>query len=298
MAGRSEGWDRRGAIAERPERDPEPPDPERQPAETDDEPKPLGQEAPEIVDDASKIGAKRLHRSLAGTAITSLIGGMSVSFGAVAMVWMGASIGGGESAPSPSHAAGALAFPIGFVILLIGKSELFTENFFLPVTGVLERRGSLGQLGQLWSISLVGNLVGAGVFAFLVAQPGVLESAPAGMLTELAEHNVAYPLRTAFVKAIFAGWLMTMLTWLLIAAQGLGPRLVIIWSMGTLIILGQFNHVVLSAAEIFMAMFLGAPITIGEWFGANFLPALAGNVVGGVVFVTLLHNVQARQQAP
>jgi formate/nitrite transporter FocA (FNT family) len=266
-----------------------------QPAETDEEPKPLGQEASEIIDDASQIGAKRLHRSLLGSAINGFIGGMSVSFGAVAMVWMAASVGGDVAVPSAAHIAGALAFPIGFVILLIGKSELFTENFFLPVTAVLERRGSVGQLGALWGVSLAANLIGALLFALLISRPGVLDPGPARQMISLAEHNVGYPFGTAFVKAIFAGWLMTMLTWLLIAAEGIGPRLTIIWLMGTLIVLGQFNHVVISAAEVFMAMFLGAPIGVGDWLDANFLPALAGNVAGGLFFVTLLHYVQAKQ---
>ena len=278
----------------RPAGEPETPWGRFQPARHDEEPKPLGQEAPEIIDDASQIGAKRLHRSLAGTAITGFIGGMSVSFGAIAMVWMAASVGGGAPAPSTSHAAGALAFPIGFVILLIGKSELFTENFFLPVTGVMERRGSLGQLGSLWGISLAANLLGALLFASLISRPGVIAPPVAQELVELAGHKIEYAFVTAFVKAIFAGWLMTMLTWLLIAAEGLGPRLVIIWLIGTLIVLGEFNHVVISAAEIFMAMLLGASIGIDTWLTANFLPALVGNVCGGVIFVTLLHYVQAQ----
>lgn len=272
-----------------------PPEHQRQPAETDIEPRPLGQEAPQIIADASLIGAKRLQRSHASTAITAFIGGMSVCFGAVAMAWMGASIGGTAGAPSPAHAAGALAFPIGFVILLLGKSELFTENFFLPVTGVLEGHGSLRQLGALWSIALVANILGGLVFAALISRPGVLAPEPAQRLIDLAQHKVDYPFWTAFVKAIFAGWMMTVMTWLLIAADSLGTRLFVIWLIGTLIVLAEFNHVVISAAEIFMAMFLGAPITIGQWFGANFLPSLAGNIVGGVIFVTLLHYVQAQR---
>jgi formate/nitrite transporter FocA (FNT family) len=260
----------------------------------DEEPKPLGQEAPEVIGDAARIGGHRLDRPTAGDAVTSFIGGMSVSFGAVAMVWAGASVGGEVGTPSVGHLVGALAFPVGFLILLLGKSELFTENFFLPVTAVLERRGRPRQLAALWGTSLVANLVGALLFAFLISRPGVLDTAPAERMIALAEHKVHYPFWTAFVKALFAGWLMTMLTWLLVAAEGLGPRLVVIWSMATLIVLGQFNHVVISASESFMAMLLGGPISVGDWLTANFLPALVGNVLGGVVFVTLLHYLQAR----
>ncbi len=263
------------------------------PAATDDEPKPLGQEAPEVVEDASRIGAKRLDRPITGDAITAFIGGMSISFGVIAMAWTSASLGGGEG-PSVAHLLGALAYPVGFVILLVGKSELFTENFLLPVTGVLKRRGTVRQLGALWGVSLAANLVGALLFAFLISRPGVLPPEPAAELERLADHVVHYPFWTAFVKAIFAGWLMTILTWLLVAAEGMGARLVIIWLIGTLIVLGQFTHVVISAAEVFMAMLLGAPITIGDWLGGAFLPVLIGNVLGGVIFVTLLQYVQAQ----
>lgn len=241
----------------------------------DKEPKPLGQEAPEIVDDASKIGARRLHRPLMGDAITSFAGGMSVSFGAVAMVAAAASVGGGIASSSVGLLIGALAFPIGFVILLVGKTELFTENFLLPVAGVLKHRGTVGQLGALWSVSLTFNLLGALVFALLISRGAVVPAGPAQEMIALAQHKVDYDLKTAFIKALFAGWLMTVLTWLLVAAQGFGPRIVVIWGIAALIVLGQFNHVVISAAEIFMAMLLGAPIGVDEWVRTNFLRLLS-----------------------
>lgn len=267
----------------------------RQPAEADEEPKPLGQEAPEIVDDAAKIGGKRLDRSVVGEMITSIIGGMSVSFGVVAMAWTSASLGGADG-PSVAHLVGSFAYPIGFVILLLGKSELFTENFLLPVTGVLERRGTLAQLGRLWGITFIFNLVGAAIFAFLVSRPGVLDAGPREHIVSLAEHVLGYPFWTAFVKGLFAGWLMTILTWLLLAADGIGPRLVVIWLIGTLIILGEFAHVIISGTEIFMAGFMNPEIVVTDWVRGSFWPMLAGNVVGGVIFVTLLYYVQAQYE--
>jgi len=259
--------------------------------------KPLGQEAPEVIDMGAQIGAKRLARPVIGDMMTSFIGGLSVSFGAVALAWAESSVGGGD-APSVGHLVGSLAFPVGFLILLIGKSELFTENFFLPVTAVLERRGTLKQLLSLWGVSLLFNLLGCLVFAALISRPGVLAQGPAAELIELAIHKIHYPLWTAFVKAIFAGWLMTLLTWLLLAARGLGPRLVIIWSIATLIVLGRFNHVVISASEVFMAMFMNAPISATDWLIGNFLPSLVGNVLGGTIMVTLLFYIQAHYHDP
>jgi len=256
----------------------------------DEEPRPLGAEAPEIVHDAALIGGRRLRRPAFESAVTGFIGGLSVCFGAVAMAW--ASTAAGDNAEL-GHLLGALAFPVGFIILLVGKSELFTENFFLPVTAVLEREGSLRELARLWSSTLVFNLVGVGVFALLITRPEVLDAGPAAMLVDLAEKKVDYSLSTALIKAIFAGWLMTLLTWLLIAAEGFSSKLLLIWIMGSLIVLGEFNHVVISAAEIWIGILLDADVSAPEWFLRNFLPALAGNLIGGVVFVTLLHYVQA-----
>ncbi len=217
--------------------------------------KPLGPEAPEIAWRGARIGERRLVRPLVGDAVTSFLGGMSVSFGAVAMAWAAALVGGGAG-----EVVGALLFPVGFLILLLGKSELFTENFFLPVMAVLERRGTLRQLVAHWGVTLVSNLLGCFVFALLISRPGVLDSGPAGYLADMAARKVEAPLATSFVQAIFAGWLMTLLTWLLLAVRGIGPRLVVIWAMGALLVLGRFNHVVISAAELFMAMLLGAPV--------------------------------------
>lgn len=264
----------------------------------EDELKPLGEEAPEIVDEASRIGVRRLERPLAGDAITSFIGGMSVCFGAVAMATAAASVGGSLADSSMALLIGALAFPIGFVILLVGKSELFTENFLLPVTGVLDNRGTIRQLSALWGVSLGGNLLGALVFALLISRGDVLAPAPVAELRALAEHKIDYDLLTAFLKAIFAGWLMTVLTWLLVAGEGMGARLFMIWMIGFLIVLGQFNHVIISGAEIFMAMLFGASITPGDWFARNFLPALAGNMAGGLFFETMLQYVQSRFHEP
>lgn len=258
----------------------------------------LGSESPKIVEDASKLGEKRLVRPTFGHAITSFAGGMSISFGAVAMASAAASVGGTLAAPSIGLLIGALVFPIGFVILLIGKTELFTENFLIPVVAVIKKRGSMSQLGKLWATALVFNLIGALVFGFLISRGAVLSTEIADEMIALADKKASYDLETGFVKAIFAGWLMTTLTWLLIASKGLGAQLALIWIIATTIVLGQFNHVVISASEIFMAMYLGADISLAQWFVRAFLPALAGNLVGGLVFVTLIHYMQSLFHRP
>ena len=252
----------------------------------------LDPESPQIVESAMAIGERRLHRLTFAHAVTALIGGLAVSFGSVAMAWTAGpwlSVLGYERA----HWLGALAFPIGFVILIIGKGELFTENFFVPVTGVMGRRGTVAELLLLWASTLLFNLIGSLIFALLVSRKGVLSADAARFAVELARGKVTLAFGPSFMKGIFAGWLMTILTWLLLALRGQGSRLFVIYSIGFFISACDFNHVVISAAEVFTAMALGESIGVSGWFARNFVPALLGNLVGGLVFVTVLGYVQA-----
>lgn len=253
----------------------------------------LGAESPEIIDVATAIGKRRLHRVTLAHGVTALIGGMAVSFGAMAMGWT-AGPWLGTLGYEKAQLLSALVFPIGFLILIVGKGELFTENFFVPVTGVVSGRGKVSDLALLWASTLFFNLVGGVVFAFLASRPEVMVNGARDFLIELAQKKIELGFWPAFVKAVFAGWLMTLMTWLLLAARGSGSRMVILWAVGFLLVAGHFNHVVISASEIFLAMGLGASITVGQWLSDNLVPALLGNLVGGLVFVTLLGYVQAR----
>lgn len=252
----------------------------------------IGVESPEIIDVATSIGQRRLHRVTLAHAVTALIGGLAVSFGAIAMSWTGGpwlTTLGYERA----HLLAAVTFPIGFLILIMGKGELFTENFFVPVTGVVSGRGKVVDLMLLWASTLFFNLVAAIFFAWLASRQDVIADHARTFLIALAEQKIGWSFGAAFFKAVFAGWLMTMMTWLLLATRGAGPRMVVMWSVGFLIVAGHFNHVVISASEIFIAIALHGPITVGQWFQHNFVPAFLGNLVGGLFFVTLLGYLQA-----
>lgn len=250
-------------------------------------------ESTEVVEAAAALGERRLQRVTLAHATTAFIGGLAVSFGAMAAAWTAGPVIeqlGFERA----QLLGSLAFPIGFVILLVGKGELFTENFFVPVTGVIARRARVAALLELWGSTLLFNLMGVALFAWLASRDGVLGDHARTYMKELAVSKVSPTFWPSFMKAIFAGWLMTVLTWLMLAARGLGPRLFIIYLVGFLISAGEFNHVVISSAEVFMGILLGGPVSLGGWFFRAFLPGLTGNLVGGVLFVTLLGIVQAR----
>src|SRR5215218_4917104 len=109
-----------------------------------------------IVDE----GAQRLHRSWREVLTTGLAGGLEVAVGVLAMFAVYAETG--------SHLLAGLAFSIGFIALLLARSELFTEGFIVPVTAVVAKRASPGQLAELWGGTLVANLVGGWLVMWLV----------------------------------------------------------------------------------------------------------------------------------
>ena len=254
---------------------------------------PLGAETTEIVERGTTVGATRLARPFLPEALAAFVGAMSISFGAVAMAYAGG-IGTELGGEPLRKLLGALAFPVGFVILLIGKSELFTENFLLPVLGVFERRAPLRSLLRIWTVSLAFNLLGAAVFAWLIGRPGVLDPEATADIIEVARFKLSMPWGEAFARAIFAGWLMTILTWLALACHTVGERVAIIWMIAALIVLGRFNHAVISSCEVFMAWSVGLEPDVRRFFLGELAPAVLGNLVGGVVFVTVLHYLQAR----
>ena len=189
--------------------------------------------------------------------------------------------------------AGALGFGIGFVFVVVGRSELFTENFLIPITGLDRDRGSWLKLGELWLATLVLNLAGGVVIALLLTSHGVLREGSAKALVRVADHLAAYDPATAFLSAVAAGALMTLMTWFVEgAADSPGVRIVMSWLVGALIALGSFNHAIVSTIEVVFGMRYGADIGTDQLF-ANLGLSVAGNLGGGLLLVTFARSAQA-----
>lgn len=256
-------------------------------------------ESSEVFQTAIDAGVKRLNRPALEMGISGLIAGMSVTFGALAAAAVsGATIASfGQEVELFADVLGALVFPIGFVFVVIGRSELFTENFLVPTTSVMVKQAKITQLLKLWALTLIGNLIGAFVIAKVVSLEhyhGVPSVHTVEHLRNMAEFLVLErDWDASFYAGVFAGWLITLMTWLLIAAQNNMTRLYVIWCVGFLIMLNKFNHVVVNSSEILMAIFVGTEsVTYDAWFQNSFVPTILGNMVGGLVFVTLLEYIK------
>ncbi|MFD1565858.1 formate/nitrite transporter family protein [Haloarchaeobius amylolyticus] len=192
-----------------------------------------------------------------------------------------------------AHIAGALTFAVGVVFLVVGRSELFNENFFDPAAKAVNQDNSwlLGSLFRLWILTLVINLVGGFLFAFVFAVDGVLPSGSAHALERTAEEIVHRPVRVMFASAIIGGALVSLLSYLLEAVNSVQSRITISYIVGFLLALGPFDHVVVTAIHVFFGLLFDAAIGYGA-LAETIVVATAGNFVGGIGLVTFTHVAQ------
>jgi formate/nitrite transporter FocA (FNT family) len=252
-----------------------------------------GRSPTEIWEDALDEGERRLDRSPFGLAVTGLIGGVEVMFGVIALVVITAAFSG-VVPPETAHLLGSLAFGAALVFVTIGRSELFTENFLIPVSSVYAGRSSSTALARLWLITLAGNLVGLMIMVLLFAPHGVLPPKglkAAGAISDTYTTRAVVP---ALLSAVAAGALMTLLTWFTAAAESDVTRLFLCLIAGFILVAPSLNHAVVGFGEIAFGLVAGTATGTGGDLARNFGLAVAGNLVGGIALVTATRLVQVR----
>ncbi|MEA2155114.1 MAG: formate-nitrite transporter family protein [Solirubrobacteraceae bacterium] len=248
-------------------------------------------EAHEIYDRVQNEGKRRLRRTRLELGATCLVAGFDVVFGVLALATIATALTP-HFGKEAGHAFGALGFGIAFIFIIVGRSELFTENFLVPVIGLRSGLVTKLKLAELWSISPILNIAGGTILIVVASVHGVLPHGTTTTLKGIAEDFDANSTFTAFCSAIIGGALITAMTWLLEAVGTTGGRILCAWIAGTLLTLGSFNHVIVVTLEMIFGLILGAHIGGLDVF-QNFLTAVAGNMVGGLVFVTLTRTGQA-----
>jgi formate/nitrite transporter FocA (FNT family) len=236
-------------------------------------------------------GERRLTRSTLELTTTSLVAGFDVVFGVVALATATAAMAP-HFGPSAAHFFGSLGFGIAFIFIVVGRSELFTENFLVPVTAL--RRGKLSKLklAELWTISPVMNIAGGTALILILSSKGVLPAGAAPALVDVANTIGEHTNWSAFLSAIAGGALITAMTWMVEGVGTVGGRIVVAWIAGVLLALGSFNHVIVVTLELIFGMRFGADVGVGD-IALNFAIAAAGNMIGGLLFVTMTRTSQA-----
>ena len=193
----------------------------------------------------------------------------------------------------------AMGYPLGFVFVVLGRSELFTENTLEPVLPLLHERTMrrLRELGRLWAILLAGNLIGTLVFGLLLARTPIVPESFHDAMGSVAEIATSGGFATVFYRGIFAGWLIALMSWLMGSTTARGAQMVIIWICAAAIAAFGFRHSIAGSVEAFYRA-CGGTSSWGEMVFGFIVPAVLGNAVGGVVLVALLNYAQVKAELP
>lgn len=231
-------------------------------------------------------GEQRLQRSWREIVTTGFVGGTEVALGVLALVAVRSATG------SPLLAG--LAFSVGFIALLLARSELFTEGFLVPITALAAKRATGRQLLKLWSGTLVTNLLGGWLMMWLIVGgfPGLHHQ-----LVESATHFVRAGLTVqSLCLAVLGGAAITLMTRMQHGTDEMVGKIAAAIAGAFLLAGMELFHSILDSLLIFGAIDTGeAGFGYLDWL-AWFVPTVVGNVLGGLVLVTLLRLVRTKER--
>jgi formate/nitrite transporter FocA (FNT family) len=243
-------------------------------------------------------GVDALDRSAGGLFISGLSAGLDIGFSLFLMAAVTTLVGAEFGKPALVFLV-ANMYAVGFVFVVLGRSELFTEQTTLAVLPVLSGHARPAALVRLWVVVYAANLVGAAAFAALAVLIGpALGVIREHVFTDIARAVTAHPGPVIFGSAVLAGWLMGLLSWLVAASRDTISQIVLVWLIATVIGLAQLHHVVVGSVEVLAGVFAGPDVTAAD-YGHFLLWTTLGNIVGGSVFVALIKYSHAiRQKQP
>ncbi len=241
-----------------------------------------------VVYEAIRLeGEEELRRSTAGLAWSGVAAGLSMGFSMVAMGLLRGHLPDAPWRPLIS----SLGYSVGFLIVILGRQQLFTENTLTAILPLLARRNlsTLRQVGRLWGIVLTANLAGAFLFAWLAAGTNVFDDTSRQVFSALGLEALHGDFWNVLLRGVYAGWLIALMVWLMPLAEMARVQVIIILTF--LVSLGSFTHIIAGAVEMFFVA-LNGDAGWGTVLGGYLLPTLLGNILGGVALVAALNFAQ------
>jgi formate/nitrite transporter FocA (FNT family) len=234
-----------------------------------------------------KEGEGELARPSSALFWSGLAAGLSMAFSLIAEGLLTAHLPDTSWRPLVSK----LGYSVGFLIVVLGRQQLFTENTLTPILPLLQRKdlATAGNVLRLWSIVLAANLLGALAVALAIAHTNAFHADVREAFAEIAAKALAPTPGTLVLRGVFAGWLIALMVWLLPFAEA--GRVWVIVLITYVVGLGEFSHVIAGAVEVFTAAAMGR----AEWLDVAkgyIVPTLCGNIVGGVTLVAMLNHAQ------
>jgi formate-nitrite transporter family protein len=235
-----------------------------------------------ILEQEITEGLAEIQRNTSGLLISGFSAGLDLGFSVLLMAVVFTQTGKVFPKPVVEFLV-AGAYSIGYIFVILGRSELFTEHTTLAVLPVINGRASLRELARLWGPIYVSNLAGGVIFAGLI----VIVGPGLGVIDPQALGSIASGL---------AGWLMGLLSWLVTASRDTISQIVIILLMTGTIGFIHLHHSIAGSVEVLVGLLAGQGVTLAD-FGHFLLWATLGNSIGGVVFVAWLKYGQVIRSA-
>ncbi len=186
----------------------------------------------------------------------------------------------------------AMMYSFGFIVVILGRSELFTEQTTLAILPLLAGKTTFFKVARLWIVVLLGNVIGAAVCsAWIVWVATAMKVADASAFNAISTRIVEHPGWVIIVSGVMAGWLMGLVSWLVAAVRDTISQIFIIGIVTAAIGFSHSHHAVLGSVEVLGGFFAGGQTTLAQ-YGYFLLCATVGNTIGGVFFVAVLKNGQ------
>ncbi len=232
-------------------------------------------------------GEAELKRPTSALAFSGLAAGLSMGFSFLTQGFLKAALPSG-----PNYALLAkLGYSVGFLMIILGRQQLFTENTLTPIIPLLKHKRwvTLRDTLRLWAAVFLANWLGTMLFAWVVAHAGVIPQHAQPTFLEVARQAMPSAFGQGIINGIFAGWVIALLVWLLPFAES--ARVGVIILMTYVIALAGFNHVVAGSVDTFYLVVIGET-GWAQYLGRFMAPTLIGNIVGGVALVAVLNHAQ------
>ena len=244
--------------------------------------------ANQIYEQVSLNGKRELRRSNISLAISGTAGGLLMGLTGMSVAIILAEVGN-----TPGGRLLAFFFyPLGFMVVILGRSQLFTENTLYPVAVVLAEKRHLWATLRLWSVVFPTNILGAFLFALLAVKTGALRPEYLHQLSRLGLEASGMSTSHAFWSGVIGGWIIASVAWLVSASHSITGSVMLIWTMTFIVGAGHFAHCIASSGEILSSVLAGQATFLAflRWL----LPCTMGNILGGVLLVTLLEYGQSK----
>lgn len=186
-----------------------------------------------------------------------------------------------------------LGYTFGFIIVIMARQQLFTENTVTAVLPVMQNptMGNAGLLMRLWSVVLLGNVVGTGIAAWAFEYMPIFDEETRDAFVKIGMDVMKNSPGEMFANAIISGWIIATMVWMFPAAGA--AKIVVIILMTWLIALADTTHIVVGSVEILYLVFNGT-LHWSDFFWPFALPTLAGNICGGTFIFALMSHAQIR----